>query len=399
MLLWVLMGVGVGAVTGLTPGLHVNALVLILSAAEVDPEGGAVMLVSAAVTHTFLDFIPTTFLGVPDEGTALSIFPSHRMVMEGYGLKAVRLSLYGSLLSSLALCSVILPASGLAYALTSSQHYGRAVVAVLLSMLALLVAVDARISAKRGAVALASVALSGALGLVVLSSPLSVSGALSGASPLFPMLTGLYAVPALLMARSVRIPPQKDGPHVMMRTSGVAKGLLAGGLVSLFPGVSSGVAAAACSVVKGDDEEYITSLGGANTANAVLTSFAVLVTGRPRSGVGAYINSLHPTGTMYPLPEMAVWILISLVISSLVAGLITMPMAGLFARAVSGLSYRRLSRFILAALLALTFVFGGVTGLIVLGAATVVGSIPPRLGCSRATLMGCIIIPALIAYL
>jgi putative membrane protein len=185
----------------------------------------------------------------------------------------------------------------------------------------------------------------------------------------------------------------------MMRTRGVAKGLLAGGLVSLFPGVSSGVAAAACSVVKGDDEEYITSLGGANTANAVLTSFAVLVTGRPRSGVGAYINSLHPTGTMYPLPEMAVWILISLVISSLVAGLITMPMAGLFARAVSGLSYRRLSRFILAALLALTFVFGGVTGLIVLGAATVVGSIPPRLGCSRATLMGCIIIPALIAYL
>ncbi len=385
-------------VTGLTPGLHVNAVVLMLSAAAVSPEGGAVMLVSAAVTHTFLDFIPTTFLGVPDEGTALSIFPSHRMVMEGLGLKAVRLSLHGSLMSALAMCSVILPASCLAYALTSSPYYGGVAVAVLLSMLLLLVAVDARISTERGAVALASIATSGLFGLVVLSSPLSISG-VAGSSPLFPMLTGLYAVPALLMARGVRIPPQRDEPGVAMRTGGVVKGLLAGGLVSLFPGVSSGAAAAACTLVKGDDEEYITSLGGANTANAVLTSFAVLLTARPRSGVGAYIHSLQPAGAIYPLPDLALWLLLSVLISSVVSGLITVPIAGLFARAVSGLNYRYLSHLILAALLVLTFAFGGVTGLIVLGAAAVIGSIPPRLGCSRATLMACIIIPALIAYL
>ena len=385
--------------TGLTPGLHVNAMILMLSAASVEPEAGAVMLVSAAVTHTFLDFIPTTFLGVPDEGTALSVFPSHRMVMNGEGLKAVRLSLHGSLLSSLALCSAILPASYLAYALMSSPLYRPVVASVLLAMIVMLVAVDARISPKRGMVAGASIALSGLLGLAVLSSPVTVSGPLVASSPLFPLLTGLYAIPALIMARGRTIPPQRDDPHVGLRTGGVLKGMLAGAAVSVFPGVSSGVAAAACTLVRGEVEEYITSLGGANTANAVLTSFVVLITARPRSGVGVYISALQPAGGVYPLPEMAIWILAAVLTASVISGIITMPVARAFAGAVSGLNYRHMSRLIMAVLVTMTLVFCGLWGLLLLMAAAVVGSIPPRLGCSRATLMGCVLIPALTAYL
>lgn len=94
------LGVALGTISGLTPGLHANNFALRLAAAAPSVPGppmlvGAAML-AAGVVHTFLDIVPAIALGVPDAAMAASALPGHRLVIEGRGHEALRLSATGS---------------------------------------------------------------------------------------------------------------------------------------------------------------------------------------------------------------------------------------------------------------------------------------------------------------
>jgi len=97
-----LIGCGLGIVTGLIPGLHVNTVAVIglgtYVALGLDPLGFVILLTALSITHAFLDYIPGIFLGAPQEETALSILPAHRLFMQGKALEAVKLTAAGSLL-------------------------------------------------------------------------------------------------------------------------------------------------------------------------------------------------------------------------------------------------------------------------------------------------------------
>ena len=45
----------------------------------------AMTIVAMSIAHTFLDFIPSTFLGAPECETALSVLPAQGMLLEGSG--------------------------------------------------------------------------------------------------------------------------------------------------------------------------------------------------------------------------------------------------------------------------------------------------------------------------
>ncbi|MHA1949135.1 MAG: tripartite tricarboxylate transporter permease [Candidatus Thorarchaeota archaeon] len=122
-----LIGVIAGIATGLIPGLHVNNVALASIALQgslislamflfgwADPALEELLLIVSTliignvVTHTFLDFIPSVFLGAPEGDTALSVLPGHRMLLKGLGYEAVKLSAFGSLMSVfLALCMIL----------------------------------------------------------------------------------------------------------------------------------------------------------------------------------------------------------------------------------------------------------------------------------------------------
>src|SRR3989338_4033379 len=99
----ILLGATAGLITGLTPGLHINLVATIMlgsSAFLLDYTGIlslAVFLISISITHTFTDFISSTYLGVPTEDTALAVMPAHRMLLLGIGHEAVKLAVIGSL--------------------------------------------------------------------------------------------------------------------------------------------------------------------------------------------------------------------------------------------------------------------------------------------------------------
>lgn len=88
----VVCGFLLGICSGLTPGLHTNnfaALMLALSSTflslGLDPFDLAAAILAASVAHTFLDIVPSVFIGAPDADTALAVLPGHGMMLEGRG--------------------------------------------------------------------------------------------------------------------------------------------------------------------------------------------------------------------------------------------------------------------------------------------------------------------------
>ena len=104
-ILAILIGCLAGTITGLIPGIHVNLISMLLISVSgyllgfTNPMVLAVFIIAMAITHTFLDSIPSIFLGAPDADMALGVLPGHRLLMEGKGYEAVKLTVIGSLLA------------------------------------------------------------------------------------------------------------------------------------------------------------------------------------------------------------------------------------------------------------------------------------------------------------
>lgn len=90
------LGICYGAFTGFVPGIHVNIAGAIIFAASaflltvVSVEFLCVFMVAMSIAHAVIEFAPSMLLGVPQEGTALTILPDHRMVLEGRAKEAIR---------------------------------------------------------------------------------------------------------------------------------------------------------------------------------------------------------------------------------------------------------------------------------------------------------------------
>ena len=61
-----------------------------------------------SISHSIIDFLPSMFLGVPDEGTVLSILPGHYFMLQGRGKQAIRLITVGGF-GSLLVTIILLP--------------------------------------------------------------------------------------------------------------------------------------------------------------------------------------------------------------------------------------------------------------------------------------------------
>ncbi|MFP4591201.1 MAG: tripartite tricarboxylate transporter permease, partial [Halobacteriales archaeon] len=103
LLLATVAGAGLGIVSGLIPGLHANNFALLLAglapSVPADPLVVGAAMLAAGVVHTFVDVVPALAIGVPDADAAVTALPGHRLVLEGRGREAMRLSALGSVLA------------------------------------------------------------------------------------------------------------------------------------------------------------------------------------------------------------------------------------------------------------------------------------------------------------
>ena len=264
-------GIALGTVSGLVPGLHANTLALLLAATAGSVPGprvyvGAAML-AAGVTHTFLDVVPALALGVPDPAMAAGALPSHRLVIEGRGREALRLSALGSGGAVVLAVPLSVPVTWLMVRLYPlvTAHLSL----VLGGIAALLVAAEPGWDRRLGAVL--SLAASGGLGLLTLDAP--VAGAFPVSDVLVPLFSGLFGAPVLLAAiEGEGVPPQADAAVTTPRRAVAALatiGTLCGAVVGYLPGVSSAIAATLALGVTAErgPRAFVVTTSGVNTAD------------------------------------------------------------------------------------------------------------------------------------
>ena len=387
-------GVALGTASGLVPGLHANnfALLLAATAASIpaDPLFVGVAMLTAGVVHTFLDIVPMLTLGVPDAAMAISALPGHRLVLEGRGREALRLSAVGSGLAVAVALPLALP---ITWVMTHAYPVVRAHLSVVLgAVVCLLVVTESSTEAIVGG--LLSFGLAAALGWATLD--VSPKAPLDAGSMLTPLLTGLFGAPILLDAMGGGgVPPQADAKLTMGRrdlglTAGA--GSVAGAIVGYLPGISAAIASvlALPAVPNRDpDRGFIVATSGANTANTVFALFALVALGTPRTGVMVAVDS---TGVPLDVPVL----LAAVVVGAACGTLLVVALGDRYLLTVGRADYTTVSLVVLAFLGLLSFAFTGLFGVLVFGVSTVVGLVPPRFGARRVHLMGVLIGPLMI---
>ncbi|WP_292371085.1 tripartite tricarboxylate transporter permease [Methanoregula sp. UBA64] len=389
----VLLGVILGTASGLVPGVHANTLAGILLGAQavllavLGPLALAGTLFAALITHTFVECIPSTFLGIPDADTSLAVLPAHALCLEGNGEEAVRIAALGSA------CAIIIsvPLSVLCFVfLPALQPYfdwgiGILIVAVIGYMI---------VMSESPGWALAIFSVSGLLGAFALRYDFLCWHTLGGTTAvLMPLLAGLFGISVLLVAAQGRLPVQQfRGLRVENRTvvKSSVLGTLAGIAVGWLPGLSTATANGALASVIGyekDRRAYILATSAANTANAFIGLAALYALSRTRNGVMVALAEL-------PLPSMSELVVIG-VLAACLAYVITIALSRSAGR-LDGINGRMLNRAVILFVVGLCIVLTGPFGILILVLAVLLGLVPHMINVSRVYCMGAIMVPVIL---
>ena len=411
----VALGFALGIISGLTPGLHLNNFASMLLAISpqlillgLTPFQMASIILAASISQTFFDAIPAIFLGAPDSETALSVLPGQRLMLEGRGIEAVRLSALGSAGSIAFALLLVYP---LSWIVSSYYDYLVKYVGVLLLAISLMMIKSERgqwiegqgslVHWKYKLIAGMLFLTSGVLGIFafehedLLYSPLDLEPQV-----LLPLLSGIFGASSLILSLTTKVQiPRQTESKIKMPGPTLAKAVLSGGLggslVAWIPGVSPTVASIAARLGSpGTAEEFLVSIAGVNSANALFSLVALYVIDRPRSGAAAAIQQLLTLDQ-----NIMAQMMIMAVIVVLASYLATIAAAQLAARSISSLNYPRLCIIVLVFLLAMTYAFTGIFGLFVFFLSTIVGLIAPVAGIHRIHAMGVLMLPLIVMYI
>jgi putative membrane protein len=411
----VFAGIILGAISGLTPGLHVNNFAAMLLATSsvlmsfgLTPYHVASIILAAAIAQTFFDAIPAVFVGAPDSDTILTVLPGHRMMLEGRGIEAVRLSAIGSAGSIIAALVLVFPLSWIfsKYNDLLMKYVGVLLLAVAAFMIKaesgpVIEGQGSLVHLKYKALAVLVFLTSGLLGIfafnheILFQSPLGMEP-----EPLLPLLSGLFGASSLIISLSsgTIIPPQEDtGLHIpagsLARSAFL--GSLGGSVISWIPGLSPSIAAMAVRLgAPSTGEEFLVSISGVNTANAIFSLVALYALGRPRSGAAAAIKELTIMNF-----DLLIGMLVMIILVGVASYIAAIGSARFFAGAISRMNYRRVCLGVLAGLTAMTLAFTGWFGLLVYVISTVVGMISPLAGIRKTHAMGVLMLPLILHYL
>jgi len=392
-ILFLFIGILVGIFTGLVPGIHINMIgsliasssILILS--EINPIYLIVFIVSMSISHVFIDFIPSIFLGVPENGTELSVLPGHEMLKQGLGLQAVSLTSLGCLIGLFIFILMIFPLSLITKLFLNSGTIIQKIIPIVL----ILVSLNVIFTEKRKFAAFFAFILSGILGLIVLN--------LGIREPLVPLLTGLFGASGVLLSirSKTKIGKQKPGKKIEVNK---LKPILASSIFSplslFFPALSSGqIAVIANRFSRSDKKEFLFMLGLINILAMSFSFLALFLISKTRTGSAAVIKNL------IGVPENNVFVLIVLIalFSGLFSFFIVKFLSKKFLLILEKTNYTKVSYLVLVIISIVTFFVSGLFGFLVLIVCAATGIYCIALGVSRINMMGCLLLPTIIFYL
>lgn len=399
-----ILGILAGTTTGLIPGIHINLVaILVLSLAFISQLPITTLLIfitAMAITHTFIDFIPSIFLGAPDEDTALGVLPGHKLLLNGQGHHALKLTLLGSTIAVLTLI-IVIPV--FIFAIPKIYPTLQKMMAFFLIWIVIFLIYSEKESKTK---AVLIFVMAGFLGLATLN--------LNVEQPLLPLLTGLFGTSTIIYSiKSKTIVPEQKIEKLKINKKDLIgptlTTLFISPICSFFPGLGSSQAAIIGSEIMPkispdkktpdnqdnlNSEEFLILLGSINTIVMSVSFVTLFLFQKTRTGAAFAISQITQLSTT----DLAT-ILITIILSAIIAIPISLTISKFIAKRIHKISYTKISIPILIFLIIITALFTGIIGLIILTVATILGLTCIEIQTRRSFLMGAILIPTIIFYL
>jgi putative membrane protein len=404
------IGILIGTTTGMIPGIHVNTAGAILFASSsflltvLSPEFICVIMVSMSIAHALIEFVPSMLLGVPQEGTATSILPGHRMVLQGRSKEVIRIVSvggFGAILVTIMMLPIFAIALPILHDLTKPFTW------VILLVASLYLTYNLTANNRDFIWALLLFVLSGILGWIIFQTPIS-----SGIT-LMCTFSGLFGISTILFSLndSSTIPHQNPFYELDIdynKFKSIFAGGITGAILGFLPGFGPAqgtvIAQAVSGVDDNDDDDtvnFLLATSGLNISDCLFSLIAIYIIGNPRSGIAVYMSYLI---FEMSLNHLAIFIFASLIAVS-VSLVLCLKLGDSFSRLMSGVDYRKLSIGVILLQIVILYLFvfyykapvGYMT--LALITSTAMGMLPHYLGIGKSHLMGVLIIPAIVIYM
>ena len=404
------IGIAIGTTTGMIPGIHVNTAGAMLFASSsflltiVSPEFLCVLMVSMSIAHALIEFVPSMLLGVPQEGTATSILPGHRMVLQGRSKEVIRIVSVGGF-GAIIITILMLPifTITLPFLHETTKPFTWAI--LLIASIYLTYSMTANFRDFLWALLL--LVLSGILGWVIFQTPIS-----SGTT-LMCVFSGLFGISTILFSlNDSSILPHQNPFYELNIDYNKFKSIFAGGITGAILGFLPGFGPAQGTVIAqavsgtndNDDDDtvnFLLATSGLNISDCLFSLIAIYIIGNPRSGIAVYMSYLiFEMG----LNHLAIFIFASLIAVS-VSLVLALKLGDSFSRLMSGVDYKKLSISVILLQIAILYLFifyykAPVFYMtLALITSTAMGMLPHYIGIGKSHLMGVLIIPAIVIYM
>ncbi len=373
-------GTLIGMLGGMVPGLHSNTLITILIgvslAFSLPPDTLPIFIISIFAAHIVAAFVPAIFFGIPDDSTTLSIVPGQRMVLEGHGLRALRMSLISCAIAVL-LATVIFFASLDFYV----QAY--LVIKGYIQYVLLFVSMILLAKSKRPHFAILIFLLSGLLGFASLQIKLP--------DQFLPLFAGMFTIAAMIYYKKGNATPQKeDEPLDFGFLRYVAMGVVLGMCADLLPGIGSAsqIAAFSSIFVPTGADGFLALTSSLGASQAIFSFSTVTAIDKSRVGGTALLAETIDIASNLPLI-----LTIFIAATAIAIGIVYLFRNKLIK--LASFDFKKVNIILGLYLVAITFVLDGFLGLAIMTVAVAVGLLALKLEVERTNLMGAVIVPTL----
>ena len=361
-------------------------------------------MVSMSIAHALIEFVPSMLLGVPQEGTATSILPGHRMVLQGRSKEVIRIVSVGGF-GAIIVTILMLPI--FAVALPVLHEISKPFTWVILLTASIYLTYNLTSTRRDFIWSLLLFVLSGILGWIIFQTPIS-----SGIS-LMCIFSGLFGISTILFSlnESSTIPHQNPFYELDLDYSkfkSIFAGGITGAILGFLPGFGPAQGTVIAQAVSGanDNEDddtvnFLLATSGLNISDCLFSLIAIYIIGNPRSGIAVYMS--------YLIFEMSLNHLVIFIFASLIAVSVSLvlclKLGDSFSRLMSGVDYKKLSISVIVLQIIILYIFifyykAPVFYMtLALVTSTAMGLLPHYIGVGKSHLMGVLIIPAIVIYL
>ncbi len=404
------IGILIGTMTGMIPGIHVNTAGAILFASStflltfLSPEFLCVVMVSMSIAHALIEFVPSMLLGVPQEGTATSILPGHRMVLQGRSKEVIRIVAvggFGAILVTILMMPIF------AIVLPFLHDISKPYTWVILLFASIYLTYSLTDTSRDFIWSLFLFISSGILGWAIFQTPIS-----SGVT-LMCVFSGLFGISTILFSLNDNSTIPHQNPFYDLnidfnKFKSIFAGGITGAILGFLPGFGPAQGTVMAQAVSGtndnDDDDtvnFLLATSGLNISDCLFSLIAIYIIGNPRSGIAVYMS--------YLISEMSLNHLIIFIFASLLAVSVSLMLAlklgDSFSRLMGGVDYKKLSIGVIILQIVILYIFifyyrapiGYMT--LALITSTAMGMLPHFLGIGKSHLMGVLIIPAIVIYM